>query len=220
MIKKLALIDLASYLCKIINTLKMKNIKNLLIAGVVISAFVLSSCYKEGAKISFRPKRDRVANEWSLVEYEVDGTADAGLKNAWKSGDSMELLFIVTKSPSYGFGLQYTKTYSDAHDGKIFTTNKPEQPSTYQMIQGNMRVNNPFYSKLARGGSWTFVDKFRTIRYGIIGNPDVAYDDASDFLETDIIMLKDKGIKLEWINDDGKRHTMEFEARFPKPTQK
>jgi hypothetical protein len=193
----------------------MKSIKNLLIAGIVIFAFALTSCYKEGAKISFRSKRDRIANEWSLVEYKVDGNPDQAMKDAWKSGDSMELLFIITKSPTYGFGLQYTKSYSDAHNGAVFSSNRPEQPATYQIIQNNFRNNVPFHNKLARGGNWTFADKFRHIRFGIIGNPDVAYDDATDILEAKIIMLKDKGFKLEWVNDDNKTHTMEFEPRFP-----
>ncbi len=194
----------------------MKSIKNLLVAGLVISAFALSSCYKEGAKISFRSKRDRLANEWSLTEYQVDDQNNDSMKNAWRSsGDSLELLFILTKGPSYGFGMQYTKSYSDAHDGKIFTTNKPEQPSTYQAIQNSFRDKVVFNQKLARGGQWTFMDKFRKIRFGIIGNPDVAQNDATDFLEAKILMLKNEGLKFEFINDDGKKHTLTFEARNP-----
>jgi hypothetical protein len=193
----------------------MKSIKNLLVAGVVITAFALTSCYKEGAKISFRSKRDRIANEWSLTEYQVDGSDDAAQKSAWKSGDSMELLFIITKGPTYGFGLQYTKAYSDAHDGKIFSSSRPEQPRVYYDIQNSFRTNVVFHSKLARGGNWTFMDKFRNIRFGIIGNPDVAHDDATDFLDVEIIMLKDKGLKFSFVNDDGKKHTLTFEPRFP-----
>ncbi len=193
----------------------MKSIKNLLIAGVVVVAFALTSCYKEGAKISFRSKKDRLANEWSLTEYQVNGQSVDSLKNAWRSGDSMELLFILTKGPSYGFGLQYTKSYSDAHDGKIFTTSKPEMPSTYQAIQNSFRDRVWFNQKLARGGQWTFMDKFRKIRFGIIGNPDVAQNDATDFLEVKILMLKDKDLKFEFVHDDGSTHTMKFEARNP-----
>lgn len=193
----------------------MKSIKNLLVAGVVITAFALTSCYKEGAKISFRSKRDRLANEWSLTEYQVDGSDDAAMKNSWKSGDSMELLFILTKGPSYGFGLQYTKSYSDAHDGKLFTSSKPEQPRTYYDILNTFRTDNVLNAKMARGGQWTFMDKFRKLRFGIIGNPDVAQDDVTDYLDVDIIMLKDKGLKFEFVNDDGKKHTLTFEPRFP-----
>jgi hypothetical protein len=194
----------------------MKSIKNLLVAGVIIVAFALTSCYKEGAKISFRSKRDRLANEWSLTDYAVDGQTNDSMKKAWKSsGDSMELLFILTKGPSYGFGMQYTKSYSDAHDGKIFTTNKPEQPSTYQAIQNGFRDKVVFNQKLARGGNWTFMDKFRKIRFGIIGNPDVANDDPTDFLDVKILMLKDKGLKFEFVNDDNKTHTLTFEPRNP-----
>ncbi len=196
--------------------MKSINIKNLLVAGAVITAFAISSCYKEGAKISFRSKRDRLANEWSLTNYEVNGSVDDAQKNSWRSGDSMELLFIINKGPAYGFGMQYTKTYSDAHDGKIFSSNRPEQPRTYYDIQNAFRTNVIFHAKMARGGNWTFIDKFRKLRFGIIGNPDVAFDDVTDILEAKIIMLKDKGLKLEWVNDDGKTHTMTFEPRNPK----
>jgi hypothetical protein len=193
----------------------MKSIKNLLVAGMVILSIALTSCYKEGAKISFRSKRDRLANEWSLKEYEVGGQSNDSMKNAWRSGDSLELLFILTKGPSYGFGMQYTKSYSDAHDGKIFTTNQPQQPSTYQAIQNGFRDRVIFNQKLARGGQWTFMDKFRKIRFGIIGNPDVANDDPTDFLEVKLLMLKNEDLKFEFVNDDGKTHTLTFEARNP-----
>jgi len=127
----------------------------------------------------------------------------------------MELLFIINKGPAYGFGLQYTKSYSDANKGKIFISNKPEQPRTYYDIQNAFRDNVIFHKKLARGGNWTFIDKFRSIRFGVIGNPDVAHDDATDIFETKIIQLKDQHLKLEFTNDDGKKHTMTFEPRNP-----
>jgi hypothetical protein len=193
----------------------MKSIKNLLVAGAVITAFAMSSCYKEGPKISFRSKRDRIANEWSVVEYEVDGQADDAMKNAWKSGDSMELLFVINKGPVYAFNMQYTKSYSDAHNGAVFTVNKPDQPRTYYDINNGFSDRVVFKQRLKGGGNWTFTDKFKKIRFGVIGNPDVANDDPTDIFDVDILMLKDKKFKIKFKNIDDKEHTITFEARNP-----
>jgi hypothetical protein len=184
----------------------MKRSINLFVAITILSAFALSSCYKEGPKISFRTKANRLANQWSLVDYQVNGSTDETLKKAWKSGDTMELLFVITKGDSYGFNIQYTKG-----SGKIFTANKPEQGSVYASIQNTFRDNVIFSQRLARGGKWTFIDKFKKIRFGVIGNPDVAFDENTDILEADLLMLKNDKMKMSF-DQGGQTHTMTFEA--------
>jgi hypothetical protein len=184
----------------------MKRTTNLFVAITIISAFALSSCYKEGPKISFRTKSTRLVGEWTLVDYEVNGSTDQAKKDAWKStGDSLVLLFVINET-SYGFNIQYPKG-----SGKILS-NKPEQASTYAAFQNTFKDNVIFSQRLAGGGHWTFTDKFKKVRFGITGNPDVAYDNLEeDAVEADILMLKNDKLKLSF-NNKGETHTMTFEA--------
>lgn len=56
----------------------MTRLKNLSLVLVSAFAVVFTGCkYEEGPAISLRNKRDRVANEWKISGYQINGTEDA-----------------------------------------------------------------------------------------------------------------------------------------------
>ena len=197
----------------------MKNLKNLsLILSTAI--FALSSCkYEEGPGISFRAKRDRVANEWSVTGYTVNGQNSDANKNSYRSGDTIENLFILNRDAGYTFNMQYTKEYADSKSGsKTLSYSRPDAPAVYAMLQNQFKANCVLQRQLKAGGKWTFVNKHKTLRFGIIGNPDVSTDhpdsQGEDFFDVDVVMLKNKMMKLKF-KDGSDEHVITFEPRNP-----
>ena len=78
----------------------MTRLKNLSLVLVSALAVVFTGCkYDEGPAISLRNKRDRVANEWKISGYQIDGNEDAAAKKSFTSaGDSIELVFKMTRN--------------------------------------------------------------------------------------------------------------------------
>ncbi len=184
----------------------MKNIKNLLIIAGVFS-MVLSACkYDEGPGISFITKRDRVANEWSVTGYKIEGTDDAAMKNSFSHGDSIELVFNVARGGVYGFNLQYTKSYQATTKWRKllqsnYTTYIAENVWNYNQ--------NSFFQLIGSNGKWTFADNHNEVHFG-------ANDLSHNYTENKplvckIIMLKNKMLQLEFLANDSKKHLITFE---------
>lgn len=184
----------------------MKNIKNLLIIAGVFS-MVLSACkYDEGPGISFVTKRDRVANEWSVTGYKVDGTDDATLKNSFSHGDSIELVLNIARDGGYGFNLQYTKSYQATTKWrKLLQANYPIFVAEYIWSFNK----NSLFELIGSNGKWTFANKHDEVHFG-------QYDLSHNYTEfkplvCKIIMLKNKMLKLEYVAPDNKKHLITFE---------
>lgn len=186
----------------------MKKLKNLwiIVAGVIIA---LSSCYKEGPKISFNTKRDRLANEWICVGYTVDGTDNDSLKKSFYVSDSLTLVFNITRNNSYGMNMQYTKEYSEKHNNALYNQKANFTTKHYIDIMGDLTENNVLYQQISNGGKWSFIDKFRKVQFS---NPmgDLSVADGQKLFTADVVMLKNKNLKLKY-DLNGKSHTLTLE---------
>ena len=197
------------YLQEKLSIHKMKNLKNLWIvaAAVVIG---LTSCYKESPVISFNTKRDRLANEWIVTEYQIDGQSDDAVKKSFYIGDSIALVLNITRNSSYGMNMQYTKEYSDNNGGKLINLKTNFTNRHYIDLMTNLSQNNVLYQNIGFGGKWTFMDKFRKVEFGNNGMGDLSKPVDSTLFVADIVMLKNKNLKLKYKVGD-KTHTVAFE---------
>jgi hypothetical protein len=187
------------------------KLKNLL---VIISVFslMLSACkYDEGPGISLRTKRVRASNEWIVTDYKIDGTTDDALKSSFSYGDSLQLVFEIQKTGRYSYNLQYTKSYQEKTTWhKYFIANQTGLVSlTYDYNKNN------FFKLVGSSGAWTFANRHDEIHFG-------PYDLSHNYTEDKplvckIIMLKQKMLKLEFVNADSKKHQITFEPRNDEP---
>jgi len=187
----------------------MNKLKNLWIVTVV-SGITLSSCYKEGPKISFRAKRDRLANEWIVTEYKVGDNVSDSRKSEFYVGDSIALVFNIARAGYYGMDMQFTQEYSDKNDGRLLNLSSNMYTKHYIELKGELVKNVPFYNAVGNGGRWSFDDKFRKMVMGDLGNRDLSNTDDSQLTFADILMLKNKMLKLK-LQINGEDHTITFE---------
>jgi hypothetical protein len=187
----------------------MKRLKNLM-ALFALSAIVLTSCYKEGPKISFRAKRDRIANEWVVTDYSVGGKAAPNMKDSFYIGDSLTLVFNMARGGYYNLDLQFTKEYSEKNGGRLFNLSSNFYTKEIIILKGNLANNNAFNKKIGSSGRWSFTDKFKKIEMGNLGNGDLSKADDKQTTIAEILMLKNKKMKLQ-MDIDGESHTITFE---------
>ncbi|MEZ4805567.1 MAG: hypothetical protein R2852_08825 [Bacteroidia bacterium] len=190
----------------------MKSIKNLSLIVVTVFAVVFSGCkYEEGPGISFRSKRDRVANEWKVTGYELNGSESDAMKNSFVSGDSIELVFIVTRNYSYAMNMAYVDGYTSPSGDKLLSPSATDLRG-YQDVLAEFSVNNVFFKTLQQSGKWSFSDKYKKLNFG--ANGDLSYAEGGDtsIIKSDIIMLKNKMLKIEFKQGDDK-HRITFEPK-------
>lgn len=195
----------------------MKSFKISLIL-LAVTAIVFSGCkYEEGPGISLRAKRDRFANEWKVTAYEIDGSAnDAALKSfrsGGVNGDTIEMIFITTRNFQYAMNMAYVDGYVSPSGDKLLSPSATDD-RTYQDILTDFANNNKLFRKLNQSGKWAFGDKYKEVKYGPNGNGDLSYPIGQDtsVIKSDIIMLKNKMLKLEF-QIDGKPHRITFEPK-------
>ncbi len=187
--------------------MKMK-IKNLLIIAAVFS-LVLSACkYDEGPGISLRTKRVRISNEWIVTNYKVDGSVNDAIKSTFTHGDSLQLVLSINKTGKYEFNLQYTESYQNTTTWhKYFIANQTGLVSLYYEYN-----QNNLFKLLGAHGAWSFSNKHDHINFGPYDLSHV--DGERKPLDCDIIMLKQKMLKIEFTNpSDLTRHNITFEPR-------
>jgi hypothetical protein len=185
----------------------MKNFKNLLII-VTTFTLVFSACkYEEGPGISFRQKRQRLANAWMCTNYQVDGAVNDSILNSFTYGDSLQIIFAIYQNGGYAVNLQYTKEYaaSTSWHKYYIANNSAAIGGFYDYIK------NTLFKRLGSGGKWTFYDKHRYVHFG---RNDLSYSAGEDKpFKTKIIMLRDDMLKLSYTGLDGKLHLATFEPR-------
>ena len=90
-----------------------------------VFTLVLSSCkYEEGPGISLISKRDRISNEWSVINYKIDGNDNDSALKSFKSGDSLEMLLTISRSGYFSTNPQYTRAFSKANNNKLTGASK------------------------------------------------------------------------------------------------
>lgn len=170
-------------------------------------ALVLSACkYDEGPGISFITKRDRLANEWAVTGYKVNGTDNDALKNSFSHGDSIQLVLNISRGGNYGFNLQYTKSYQEKTTWrKLMLSNY----ATYINEKDWTYTDNSLFSIIGSNGFWSFADKHNVVNFGY---HDLSHS-ANEFkpLACKIIMLKNKMLKLEYEAQNKDKHLITFE---------
>lgn len=184
----------------------MKNFKNLLIIAAVFS-IVLSACkYDEGPGISFRQKRERISNIWKVTNYKVDGSDDAALLSTFSHGDSLQIVMTISQSGSYGMNLMYTDNYAASTTWhKYYIANQTGMVSLYYDYN-----QNSLFKKVGSNGKWSFDKKHKNVNFGA---NDLSHSEGElKPLVCEIVMLKNKMLKLSYINDDGKKHLITFES--------
>lgn len=199
----------------------MKSFKLTLLALAAFT-FVFSGCkYEEGPGISFRSKKDRVANEWKVTGYEIDGNEDAAAKNSFRSsGDSIELIFTMTRNYNYSMNMAYVDGYVSPSGDKLLSPNASDVRDYYD-ISNAFGTNNKLNKKIGSSGKFSFDDKYRKLRYSANENGDLAYAEGGDtaIVTAEIIMLKNKMLKLEF-EIDKKKHRITFEPKNPEIIKK
>ena len=193
----------------------MTRLKNLSLVLVSALAIVFTGCkYEEGPGISFRNKRDRVANEWKITGYSIDGTDDAAAKGSFTAaGDSIEMVFVMTRNYNYAMNMSYVDGYVSPSGDKLLAPSAKDT-RVYQDILTAFSVNNQLFKKLKQSGKWAFGDKYKSINFGANGNGDLAYPVGNDtsIVKSNIIMLKNDNLKLDF-QINGKKHVITFEPK-------
>lgn len=187
---------------------------NILWIFVVTFSVVLTSCYKEGPKISFKTKKDRLANEWIVTDYQIDGQTSDTSKNSFYSGDSIALVLNIARNNFYGMNMQYTNAYSEANGNKKINLKLNFTNAYYINLMGNLTKNNILYKYISNGGKWSFMDKFRRVDFSANDMGDLAITEQQKNFEGKVLMLKNDKLKIEFTIDD-KPHTVTFEPLNP-----
>jgi hypothetical protein len=188
---------------------------------LLVLTFVLSSCkYEEGPGISLISKRDRMANEWSIINYKIDGNDhDSSLKTFRNAGDSIEIVMALSRTGQYAFNRQYTKAYSKNNNNKVLSTDFVDKQPVLAMFV-NLE-NNEFTKNTGLAGEWQFTQRHDKIYFGKLGNMDVSHHESNQVLTCEIIMLKNKDLKLSFTAEDGKKHLLTFQAwNYETPRQR
>jgi hypothetical protein len=193
----------------------MTRLKNLSLVLVSALAIVFTGCkYEEGPGISFRTKRDRIANEWKVTGYQIDGTEDAAAKKTFISaGDSIELVLVFTRNYNFSMNLTYVDGYVSPSGNKLLALNIVDT-KPYVDLQAFFSLNNKLYAKLVNGGKWSFGDKYKSINFGANGSGDLSYQVGKDssVFKSNIFMLKNDNLKMEF-EFGGKKHLISFEPK-------
>jgi hypothetical protein len=181
---------------------------NLVLTVLFLTSIALTSCkYEEGPGISLISKRDRLANEWSVVNYKINNEDNAAALNSFKSGDSVEHIFSISRSGYFSFGPQYTKAFSKANNNKLMVYND----NLYELF--NTLNENTFIKNAAKQGRWSFTERHDKVVFGNNGNGDLSKASDSEVLTCEIIQLKNKELKISFTAKDGKKHLMTMEPR-------
>lgn len=191
----------------------MKKLQNLFFVAIALT-LTLSACYEEGPKISFRMKRDRLANEWVVTDYTIDGSTSDSSKKSFYIGDSIAYIFSIQRENKYSLNMGYTKEYSDNNNGKVFNLGNNMGNRLYIDLIAGIQAKNILFKKVNSGGEWSFKDKFRQVSFGFMGNRDLSLPDGQEPFTADVIMLNNKKLKLGF-SDNGKNHVITFEPRNP-----
>lgn len=181
---------------------------NLVLTVLFLTSIAFTSCkYEEGPGISLISKTDRLANEWSIVNYKINNEDNAAALNSFKSGDSVEHIFTITRNGHFTFGPQFTKAFSKANNNKVMVHND----SHYKLF---IKLNeNEFIKNSAKHGRWSFTERHDKVVFGNNGNGDLSKTSESDILVCEIIKLKNKELKISFIAKDGTKHLMTMEPR-------
>jgi hypothetical protein len=193
----------------------MTRLKNLSLVLVSALAIVFTGCkYEEGPGISLRTKRDRIANEWKITGYQIDGTEDAAAKKSFISaGDSIEMVFVMTRNYNYAMNMTYVEGYVSPSGDKLLSPSAKDT-RVYQDILRDFANGNMLYKRVKQGGKWAFGDKYKSVNFGANGNGDLAYTVGNDtsIVKSNIIMLKNDNLKLDF-QINGKTHLITFEPK-------
>jgi hypothetical protein len=190
--------------------MKLIKLTSLAIAGVLTFA----ACkYEEGPKISFRAKRDRVANEWRVKGYTYDGQ-DA-ISRLVDPEFGFELLIDLYRTGAYGVEIVKKEKDQDGNvkyitNHTVFDTSQTNKGLGFESccaFEYNAYRNNlPSHIKyIMSHGHWTF-DRGHT---KIQVKPELSYDaqevmKQKNTIDWMIVMLKEKEwvMILERINDE------------------
>jgi hypothetical protein len=203
--------------------MKFIKLTTLALAGVLTFA----ACkYEEGPKISFRAKRDRVANEWRVKSYTYDGQDQ--LNRVVDPEFNFELLFNLYRTGAYGIEVVKKETDQDGNVKYITNHTALKDPSNKTGIgfqfccwpeyQGYL-ANLPSHIKYVMpGGEWTF-DRGHT---KIQVKPELSYDNQEVQLQKNtidwgIVMLREKEMKVKGRDENNIEWVMVFERINDEP---
>lgn len=190
----------------------------------VAGALTFAACkYEEGPKISFRAKRDRVANEWKVKAYTFNGE-----DHKYKLVDvetNFELIFNFYRQGAYG--VEVVKKETDQDGNEKFITDHQYYPATknygfdgccYDDYHRFLDSLPDHIQYIMAHGSWTF-DKGHT---KLQVKPELSYDDQEvmtqrNTIDWGIVMLREKEMKVKGRNENDVEWVLTLERVNPEP---
>lgn len=146
---------------------------NKLFVSAIALSLVFTACkYEDGPGISFRSKRDRIANEWIVDQFIYDGNNITDSINSRQ--DSFSIIFEMTRTGSYSVewvrfkvdpntGIKY---YGSAHGTNHNLNNSgPALWNPISMGNYSRKIPTPF-KVLGSRGYWSFDKKHEKISIG------------------------------------------------------
>lgn len=210
-----------------------------LIALTIAGALTFAACkYEEGPRISFRAKRDRVANEWKVVSMKLH---DSDILNSvnpvyvipdFQNEDTIiyEFNTILNLYRTGSFGCELVLVTRDANQNPTYITNHMActyfgvtPPPGQQGFTWLPKCSAVYYNTLTNlpapfkfimpHGNWTF-DKGH---YKIQVKPDLSFVNdesgtAKNTLDWTIVKLAEKTMKLKGLDENNQVWEMELKA--------
>lgn len=201
----------------------MQKLKGFIITAVALSITFSACKYEDGPGISFRSKRDRIANEWIVDKFIYDGKDVTDSVNSRQ--DTFSIIFEMTRTGAYSVEwVRYTvdpnngiKHYGTSHGSNHNLNNSG--PALWNPINmGNYSRKMPIPLKaLGARGTWRFDDKHEKISIGPEssyavdgnGNGNGNLNHANARFWT-ITKLKEKNVGFKGVDSSGKSWSMQL----------
>lgn len=192
----------------------MKNFKKLFFLASIVTLAFTACKYEDGPGISLTSKRDRLSNEWTITDYNVQDNSDASndtLKKSFINGDSIELVWTIMRTGHYNMNVAYTNSYSEKNGG----VQLPSNQSTIIAEKKFDYTKNVIFSKIGSSGKWTFDHRHNKAQFG----RDLSKASDSEVLRCEILELRNKKVKMSFFDAAGKKNTVTLEPKNKEPKQ-
>jgi len=207
----------------------MQKVKRLIVPVIAAAVIIISCKYEDGPGISFRSKRDRIANEWIVDQFIYDGKDVTDSVNSRQ--DTFSIIFEMTRTGSYSVEwVRYTidpnngiKYYGTSHETNHNLNNSgPSMWHPKNIGDYGRKMPIPLKALGARG-YWSFDKKHENIIIGqersystepTNGNGNGFHANARFWR---ITKLKEKNIGFKGVDSEGKSWSMQLKNLNTEP---
>ncbi|MBC7426849.1 MAG: hypothetical protein H7321_09970 [Bacteroidia bacterium] len=172
--------------------------KNILLL-VVLIGLVLTGCkYEDGPGISFRSKRDRLANEWEIKDFKINDN-DSALKEL--SNDSLMIIWSLTRTGSYNADIVYKDRSR---------TIRADYSSLYKNETVLNFYSSKFHKRFGSTGNYSFINHHNLVEFNV--DLSEKYDYLPRVQRLEIQELRNEKVKLKGTDTKGEKIYIELEA--------